>query len=277
MNNPYHAYPTPGGRTDTLRVHLQSSVQRVLSSAEQGVSVATARRARSYPCPAMAANGYVVREDFLDLVDVETAMAAFAPYRDRRTVSAPTPESRVVDRDRRDGRDQQVRQLMRAETVSPILGDLFRSGRIEATMGELTGRVLSMGGMTVQIDWPDTSTKRGLHVDSHWPPTYKSFIYLSDVPDPQHGPFSVVPGSHRHRIRKVRAVLADHRHHRPRTDVDFEYSLAEAHCLTGPPGTAIFADQRLAHAGWPGHTTGVRFMVVSYLYEIGVHAPAFLR
>lgn len=38
-----------------------------------------------------------------------------------------------------------------------------------------------------------------------------------------------------------------------------------AQCLVARPGTAIFADQRLAHAGWPGHTTGTRFMLVAYL------------
>jgi ectoine hydroxylase-related dioxygenase (phytanoyl-CoA dioxygenase family) len=119
----------------------------------------------------------------------------------------------------------------------------------------------------VQIDWPDTETKRGLHVDSHWPPTYKTFIYLTPVTSPENGPFSVVPGSHRHRVKKVKAIAGNYLHHRLRTDLDFEYSLADARCLLGEPGTAIFADQRLAHAGWPGHTTGTRFMLVAYLYQ----------
>lgn len=258
-------------------VELRRRGRQAWSASGQAVNVAIARGARSYPCPAMAADGYVVRRDFLGPAELAAAMLAVAPYQDRRTTVAPTPESRVVDRNRRDGHDQQVRQLMRAETISPVLSDLFRSGAIEATMSELTGRNLRLGGMTVQIDWPDTTTKRGLHVDSHWPPTYKAFVYLSDVPGPENGPFSLVPGSHRHRARKVRAVLRNHRGHRPRTDLDVEYSLAEARCVLGPAGTAIFADQRLAHAGWPGHTTGVRFMLVNYLYEAGVAAPRFLR
>ena len=44
----------------------------------------------------------------------------------------------------------------------------------------------------------------------------------------------------------------------------------------GGSGTAIFADQRLAHAGWPGHTDGTRFMIVAYLYRPDVEVPGFL-
>lgn len=128
----------------------------------------------------------------------------------------------------------------------------------------------------MQIDWPDTETKRGLHVDSHWPPTYKAFVYLTAVSEPANGPFSVVPGPHRDRVKKVKAVVGDYLHGRDRTDLDHEYSIEDARCLLGPPGTAIFADQRIAHAGWPGHTTGTRFMLVAYLYEAGVEPPAFL-
>jgi hypothetical protein len=56
-----------------------------------------------------------------------------------------------------------------------------------------------------------------------------------------------------------------------------EYRLADARPLTGGRGTAIFADQRLAHAGWPEHTTQTRFMLVAYLFRPEVQVPRFLR
>ena len=101
-------------------------------------------------------------------------------------------------------------------------------------------------------------------------------MYLTGVPDPQHGPFAVVPGSHRHRLKKLRAITGDYLHRRDVTDLDATYSIADARCLLGGPGTAIFADQRLAHAGWPGHTTGIRVMLVAYLYSPDVTPPSFL-
>ena len=101
-------------------------------------------------------------------------------------------------------------------------------------------------------------------------------MYLTAVSEPANGPFSVVPGPHRDRVKKVKAMAGDYLHGRDRTDLDHEYSIEDARCLLGPPGTAIFADQRIAHAGWPGHTTGTRFMLVAYLYQAGVEPPAFL-
>ncbi len=78
-------------------------------------------------------------------------------------------------------------------------------------------------------------------------------------------------------MKKVKAILGDYLHGRDDTDLDHEYSIDDARCLLGPPGTAIFADQRLAHACWPGHTTGTRFMLDAYLPQVGVEPPPFLR
>jgi Phytanoyl-CoA dioxygenase (PhyH) len=244
-------------------------IQSLVETAGQVVNTALARGAGSYPSVDMARDGYVIETAFLPAVEAESAKRDVERFADRGVTETGVPGSKLTDRSNRQHRDLNVRVLDGPQHLSPVIQRLVESGRIEETMTRLTGREMAIERLTVQIDWPDTETKRGLHVDSHWPPTYKTFIYLTPVTSPENGPFSVVPGSHRHRLKKVKAIAGDYLHHRSRTDLDFEYSLADARCLLGAPGTAIFADQRLAHAGWPGHTTGTRFMLVAYLYESG--------
>ena len=242
-------------------------IRSLVDTAGQVVNTALARGAGSYPSGDLARDGFVVLPGFLPAADAESALCDVERFADRAITETGVPASRLSDRSSRQERDLNVRVLDGPQHLSPVLQRLVESGRIEETMTRLSGRRMEVGRMTVQIDWPDTETKRGLHVDSHWPATYKAFIYLTPVAGPENGPFSVVPGSHRHRMKKVKAIAGNYLHHRSRTDLDFEYTLEDARCLLGEPGTAIFADQRLAHAGWPGHTTGTRFMLVAYLYD----------
>jgi ectoine hydroxylase-related dioxygenase (phytanoyl-CoA dioxygenase family) len=243
----------------------------------QAVNTALARGSRSYPSAELAHDGYALRPGFLSEADANAIVADVERFGDRTVRTTGMGGTKLRDRADKQSRDLNVRQLVSAERLSPTIDALYSSGRVEQVMSGLTGLDLRVGGMTVQIDWPDTETKRGLHVDSHWPPTYKAFVYLTSVLEPANGPFSVVPGSHRDRVKKVKAVAGDYLHGRDHTDLDHEYSMDDARCLLGPPGTAIFADQRVAHAGWPGHTTGTRFMLVAYLYQAGVQPPRFLR
>jgi hypothetical protein len=251
-------------------------LQTAARTARQLGNTALARRARSYPSPEFARDGYVVRPDFLAPGRAATIRADLDRFADPAVTGTGVDGAGLRDRANRQTRDLHVRQLTNADRLSPELAALAGSGDVERILGALTGRRLAVGGTTVQIDWPDTETKRGLHVDSHWPPTYKAFVYLTPVTSPANGPFSVVPGSHRDRLKKVRAIAGDVAAHRDHTDLDHVYDLADARCLLGDAGTAIFADQRLAHAGWPGHTTGTRFMIVFYVYEEGVTPPGFL-
>jgi hypothetical protein len=248
-------------------VDVAAPAERAVRTVGQAVSTALARRSRSYVSPEMAREGYVVRPRFLAAQEAADVLADVQRFADRSVRETGVPGSEVRDRSDWQTRDLNVRQLTRADRLSPTLGALAESGRIEQAMRELTGLRLRVGRLTVQIDWPDTTSKRGLHVDSHWPPTYKAFVYLTPVLGPENGPFSVVAGSHRHRIKKITAIAGNYVRGRDRTDLNFPYSMDEARCLLGEPGTAIFADQRLAHAGCPEHTTGTRIMLVAYLYD----------
>jgi ectoine hydroxylase-related dioxygenase (phytanoyl-CoA dioxygenase family) len=241
------------------------------------VNAAKATGARSYSSPDLARLGYVLEPNFLDGDVVDSIMTDLGRFADRSVRSTGVTGSTLRDRADRQSRDLNVRQITNVDRLSADVADLVASGRVVRQMSQLLGKDVRLGGMTLQVDWPDTQTKRGLHVDSHWPPTYKAFIYLTSVTAPENGPFSVIPGSHGDRVKKIRAVVGNALRHRDLTDLDHVYDMRFARCLTGSAGTAIFADQRLAHAGWPGHTEGTRFMLVAYLYPEDVSPPAFLR
>ena len=68
--------------------------------------------------------------------------------------------TKLRDRAVKQSRDLNVRQLVSAERLSPTIDALYRSGRVEQVVSGLTGLDLRVGGMTVQVDWPDTETKR---------------------------------------------------------------------------------------------------------------------
>jgi hypothetical protein len=126
---------------------------------------------------------------------------------------------------------------------------------------------MAVGRVTVQVDWPDTETERGLHLDSYWPSTYEAFLYLTPVTGPENDPSP----SCRDRI----AIGSTGSRRSPATSYTIDRGptstsstpIEDARCLLGEPGTAIFADQRLAHASWPGQTTGTSFMLVAYFYD----------
>jgi hypothetical protein len=255
---------------------MPSSVKQVGQTATQIVNTFRAADARSYSSAEFARDGFVLSTGFIATDEAAAIANDLIRFENRAVKETGVAGAKLRDRADKQKIDQNVRQLTGAQHLSPGIDALLSSGRIERTMSELTGLELAVGGMTVQIDWPDTETKRGLHVDSHWPPTYKCFVYLTAVTGPENGPFSVVPGSHRHRLKKIKAIVGNYLHHRKLTDLDAEYRLQDARCLLGDPGTAIFADQRLAHAGWPGHTTRTRYMLVAYLYRPEIKAPGFL-
>ena len=230
-----------------------------------------------YPSAALARDGFVVQPQFLDADAAGRLREALSYLAERTVKSVPAAGVAVRDRADRQDRDLNVRQVLNVDRLDPGVSALIPSERIDAAMRAFTGRDVRLGSMTLQVDWPDTETKRGLHVDSHWPVTFKAFLYLTDVTEPANGPFAAVPGSHRHRLRKLAAIVHNAARRKKLTDLDGAYRLDEARCLTGAAGTAIFADQRLAHAGWPGHTTGTRLMLVGYFYDATVEVPAFLR
>lgn len=161
--------------------------------------------------------------------------------------------------------DHRLTRMMNAHHLNPLLARLAQERRFEELFEAQLGRRVLLRTVSIQVDEPDTVSKRGWHVDTYTPPTLKAFVYLTDVPDSEHGPYTVIPGSHRHLGRKLANRAINTISGRPATDLPLGYRNRDARLFTEPAGTAILSVQSLAHRGWPTHTKGTRFMIVAYL------------
>lgn len=165
--------------------------------------------------------------------------------------------------------DREVRQFFGVEGLHPRLGELDAAGTLRALAEERVGVPLVQRAFSLQVDDPDTVSKRGWHVDDLFPHTYKVFVYLTDVRGPEDGPYTVVPGSHRstlgNALRKVVNVLWNRVAGLPETEMSRLFSDREARRFEAPAGTAIVSTQTLVHKGWHDHHGARRLMLVVYL------------
>ena len=172
------------------------------------------------------------------------------------------------------GVDTQVQQIMNAQEVDEKLSQLFHSHIIEDMFERQIGEKLHLQSITIQVDNPDTQSKRGFHSDNVTPPIYKAFIYLNDVDDYGDGPYTVIPGSHRHTFRKilnylycwVKSIVPKQRNSgRKLDDRRLFYSNKQSVSIFGKAGTLIISNQQIAHKGWEKHDRNKRYALICYL------------
>jgi len=157
--------------------------------------------------------------------------------------------------------------------VDDKLSQLFYSHRLEEAFECYLGEKLRLQSITIKVDDPDTQTKRGFHTDGVTPPTYKAFIYLNNVDDYGDGPYTVVPRSHYHTIRRtinylysrLTAVWSRPTTYKPREDIKLFYSDQQAVPIFAKAGTLILSNQQLVHKGWHKHDRKRRYALVCYL------------
>ena len=160
--------------------------------------------------------------------------------------------------------DKNVFQLMNYHHLNWAIQEQYEE-RILALFQEQLGLDLCVASYTVQLDLPDTITKRPFHIDG-FQVNYKLFIYLNDVPDKDSGPYTVIPGSHRKYLKKWGNLLGNLFTGNPSPDdMKIGFSDKDATSITGEAGTAILSCQAMAHKGWQGHTGSRRYVLVVYL------------
>lgn len=95
------------------------------------------------------------------------------------------------------------------------------------------------------------TTTRDFHADTY-SGKFKSFVYLTDVPDRSYGPFSYIRGSHQPSIFKVKMSewINEYIKNNPSTDALF-YNEDDAVYCKAPKGTLIIANQTGYHKGHP--------------------------
>jgi hypothetical protein len=224
-----------------------------------------ARFWKKAPVNAMTRDGFEIVPDLFDRATCERLVAlADSHLRDESYVindSAYLVKRKQGPRDF----DTQISQLMNAQDLDLELGELARSGAIERMFSERLGIDVVLETVSIQLDDVDTKTKRGFHVDRMTPPTFKLFTYLTDVDGLDDGPYTVIPGSHRHVARKISNLVYNLRHGRTPTDMSRGYRDEAARNFIGKAGTTILSAQTLAHKGWHEHSNRRRLCLIAYV------------
>ena len=123
------------------------------------------------------------------------------------------------------------------------------------------GQTYAADNLNAYVNRSVTET-RDFHADTY-SGKFKSFLYLTDVPDEAHGPFSYIPGSHRQStVKKKSTALVNRVRDRPATDAAF-YSTGDAETFTAPRGTLIVANQAGYHRGTPQEPGHERMLVTT--------------
>lgn len=217
--------------------------------------------------------GYEVIKGFLDKAECSRLIQVANRYLLNQSY-AIDGNCYVVCRKDLQGVDTQVQQIMNAQEVDEKLSQLFHSHIIEDMFERQIGEKLHLQSITIQVDNLDTQTKRGFHSDNVTPPIYKAFIYLNDVDDYGDGPYTIIPGSHRHTFRKilnylycwVRSVISRQKTSgRKLDDRRLFYSNKQSVSIFGEAGTLIISNQQIAHKGWEKHDRNKRYALICYL------------
>ena len=80
-----------------------------------------------------------------------------------------------------DGKDSKVKNIFNFNLLNSKLEQIINSDVLTKELENYLGDKVILKTCSLQIDEPDTRTKRSWHVDRNPPPTFKAFIYLTDV------------------------------------------------------------------------------------------------
>lgn len=221
------------------------------------------REWRSRPVNPLTVDGYEVIPAFLPIADCDRLVELARSF-DGQPSQALQGDAYYLRRGMQRDVDTRVSQVMNAQDLDDGLRDLFGSGEIESLFEQRLGEPVVLESLTLQIDGSDTRTKRGLHVDRLTPPSFKAFVYLTDVTQLSSGPYTVLPGSHRRMGRRLAGAIVATLMGRPKTDMPL-HRMKSARPLLASAGSLILSCQQLAHRGWPEHSGPTRYVLIGYV------------
>lgn len=165
--------------------------------------------------------------------------------------------------------DGGVYRLFGVHTLDPALLQFRRDpvlkGIIEAAFHTSVSCQITM----VQENLPQGAETRGFHLDMYAPLEFKAFLFLTDVTEDSHGPYTILRGSHRWHVKRLLNYLVRGlRGKDPVSTVDnlSAEELAAQVKFKVRKGSVVLSIQQAIHRGWP-HTERKRLAVVNYYYE----------
>lgn len=150
---------------------------------------------------------------------------------------------------KRKGRDEGMWDIFNIDQEVPEFASIKKDPTINEIINQAAETTFTPDNINIYWNRSVTET-RAFHADTY-ERKYKSFVYLTDVPDLAHGPFGYVPGSHRSsRFRRKASEIVNRLRGKPRTNAVF-YDGGKSAFFTAPKGTLIIADQSGYHRGHP--------------------------
>jgi hypothetical protein len=226
-----------------------------------GSSLRCRRFWKSTPANPFTLNGYEVIPNFMRPEEcqrlVELARATIKDHSYRVNGLCYT----TVRAEKGVGTDLRVKQVMNVHLIDSFVNDLAQGGTFQRMFSERLGEPVTCTGFSIQFDGADTKTKRGYHLDGAWPPTYKAFVYLTDVDSDGDGPYTVIPRSNRHVLRKATGQFISVISSKEYSDMPL-YSDRRCVRMYGKAGTLVLSTQDLVHKGWHNHYARDRYVLI---------------
>lgn len=149
----------------------------------------------------------------------------------------------------RTGRDEGMIDVFNLDSIIPEVESFKNDDLVMDTINQAASEEFSPDNVNTYWNRSVTET-RDFHADTY-AGKYKSFLYLTDVPDRSYGPFGFIKGSHNVSGMKIKATsLVNRIKGKPSTNAVF-YDTDDIEYYTAPKGTLIIANQAGYHRGHP--------------------------
>ena len=150
---------------------------------------------------------------------------------------------------KRTGRDEGMLDVFNVDSAVPEVSSFKSDEVVNNIINRATPEQYSPDNINVYWN-RSVRTTRDFHADTY-SGKFKSFVYLTNVPDRSYGPFSYVKGSHRSsKAKRKVSKLANKVKGNPSTNAVF-YDADNVIYGTAPKGTLIIANQSGYHRGHP--------------------------
>jgi hypothetical protein len=204
----------------------------------------------------LAADGVVVVEEFLAPALCDEIREAVESRLDHLPRAGPddgygslAARDEPVVKERTGANDDGMLDVFNMDRAVPALAQFKRDRFVAELVNGAAGERYTPDTCNVYANRGVTDT-RDFHADTY-AGKFKSFVYLTDVPDERYGPFQYIPGSQDPSVvRRKAAQLVNRVRGRPPTDGVF-HDADDALVCTAPKGTLIVADQSGLHRGTP--------------------------
>lgn len=244
-----------------------------MSTVSTRLSIAAAavvgnRRARRFwarrPVNAFTTAGYEVIPNFLPRAECERLVALADAHLAGPSHVVSGGCYTWVRSEAAHGRNSQVRELLNVEEIDEPLARMADDGVFQDLFAQRLGEPVELIGLSIQRDGVDTTTKRDFHVDQLYPPSFKAFVYLTDVEQDGDGPYTVIPGSHRRFARKLANDFVNAATSGARRDMHRLAPAVPPVKVLAPAGTLILSTQDAMHKGWGAQSRRARHALIAY-------------